>query len=97
MEKPTLQEALELRELKQKATEAYALLIEKTAEFANKYGEGKFSYPDPSGEGYFRVKLEDNSAKFERGETVFKAASVSKYQLDIKSLKKKPEDLVEVE
>jgi hypothetical protein len=90
--KPTLEEALEIRKLKEQADEAYNQLKQKTQEFAEKYGEGKFAYKEPEGEGYFRVELEDNVAKFERGETVFKAASVSKFQLGIKSLKNKPKE-----
>lgn len=93
--KPTIEEALEIVSLKAKADEAYNLLREKTAEFASKYGEGKFTYKSPEGEGYFYLKLEDNVKKFERGETVFKAASLSKFNLAIETLKNKPKDFVE--
>jgi hypothetical protein len=93
--KPTLEEALIIRDLKIKADQAYDALKQKTQEFAEKYGEGDFSYKNPEGEGYFRISLEDNVKKFERGETVFKAASVSKFQLSIKDLKRQPDDLVE--
>jgi hypothetical protein len=95
MEKPTIEEALEIVSLKAKADEAYNLLKEKTSAFANKYGEGKFTYKAPEGDGYFYLKLEDNAKKFERGETVFKAASVSKFNLSIETLKNKPKDFQE--
>lgn len=95
MKKPTIDEALELRELKRKVNEAYEAYNQKTSEFANKYGECQHSYEDPNGEGYFRIKLEDNLAKFKRGEPVYKTGSVSQYQLEVKQLKNKPKDLVE--
>lgn len=94
MSKPTLKEALELRELKRESEKAYQALNEKMLQFASKYGEGKFAYKDPENDGYFRIELEDNVAKFERGESVYKAASLSKFQLLIRSLKNKPKEIV---
>ena len=90
----TLQEILELENLKEQIQKLYEDYDSKAKELLAKFGETSVHYPlekeDEEGHKFIRIKVIDNVKKMQTGGTIFKTASFKAIDLDIDRLKREP-------
>ncbi len=90
----TLEEIMEISEIKEKINSLYETLYDKSKEIMDRCGETSVYYPiqeTETGEKFVRIKVIDNIKKLTAGR-VFTSTSFSPVSLDIDFLKREPKE-----
>jgi len=95
--KPTYDEAIQLRDLKNAIKQMHKTLNKVEKALFDKHGEGRFDYQldqvDEEGHGWMKVVIVDNIKKMQEGQEVWKSVSAAPLDLSIGLLKRKPKTL----
>ena len=91
MKGPNVKTLEKVKALKEEISAKYEELEKITNEIIKKHGIGEWLFENEDGT-FTRFSTVDNLRSLEESGTIFKAASLKRFDLQIKELKRKPKD-----